>query len=238
MGTALVASVGIPTIETGEIALRLGVAGALSAAIGLERELRERAAGLRTHMMVGLGAALFTLISAYGFSGFFEGGAESVVRADPTRIAAQIVTGIGFLGAGAIIRNGLSVRGLTTAATLWIVAAIGLCAGAGFYTGAVIATVLALVGLGPMRVVERWIITRTRSEHTTLVVTLAPGTPSSRVLRAAERAGCIVQSITARDGEDARHLRIETDLPPGTDLDAACDAISAVEGVQEVTWET
>ena len=104
-------------------------------AIGLERELRDRAAGLRTHMLVGVGAALFTIVSAYGWSDF-EFSARSGVVFDPTRIAAQIVTGIGFLGAGAIIRQGLTVRGLTTAASLWIVAAIGMAAGAGFYSAA------------------------------------------------------------------------------------------------------
>ena len=88
-----------------------------------ERELREREAGLRTHLLVSLGSALFTIVSAYGFHAFLASG-QSVVRADPTRIAAQIVTGIGFLGAGAIIRQGLSIRGLTTAATLWVVAAV------------------------------------------------------------------------------------------------------------------
>ena len=82
-------------------------------------------------MLVSLGSALFTLVSAYGFRDFLVDGG-SIVRADPTRIAAQIVTGIGFLGAGAIIRQGLAVRGLTTAATLWIVAAIGIAAGAGY----------------------------------------------------------------------------------------------------------
>ena len=105
----------------------------LGGAIGLERELREREAGLRTHLLVCLGSALFTIVSAYGFHDFLVNGG-TLVRTDPTRIAAQIVTGIGFLGAGAIIRQGLSVRGLTTAATLWLVAAIGMASGAGYYS--------------------------------------------------------------------------------------------------------
>src|SRR4051794_35734840 len=105
--------------------LRLSVAALLGGAIGMERELRERGAGLRTHLVVCVGSALFTLVSAYGFTGF---------RVDPTRISAQIVSGIGFLGAGAIIRQGLSFRGLTTAATLWLVAAIGMASGAGYYS--------------------------------------------------------------------------------------------------------
>src|ERR671927_1055051 len=96
----------LPTLDWWEVLLRLALAAALGAAIGLERELREREAGLRTHLLVSLGSALFTIVSAYGFHAFLASGAN-VVRADPTRIAAQIVTGIGFLGAGAIIRQGL-----------------------------------------------------------------------------------------------------------------------------------
>src|ERR1051325_5829644 len=102
----------VPTLSWEEALLRLARAAALGAAIGLERELREREAGLRTHLLVSLGSPVFTIVSAHGFHAFLASG-SSVVRADPTRIAAQIVTGIGFLGAGAIIRQGLSVRGLT-----------------------------------------------------------------------------------------------------------------------------
>src|SRR4051794_9609629 len=140
----------IPSLSWPEALLRVLVAAALGGAVGLERELRDREAGFRTHMLVAVGSALFTLVSAYGFRDFLVHGG-SVVRADPTRIAAQIVTGIGFLGAGAIIRQGLSIRGLTTAATLWVVAAIGLAAGAGYYSAAVITTLLALFSLGPLR---------------------------------------------------------------------------------------
>src|SRR2546421_6026137 len=134
----------LPTLSSWEVLLRVGLAAALGGVLGLERELREREAGLRTHLLVSVGSALFTIVSAYGFREFLNSG-ESVVRADPTRIAAQIVTGIGFLGAGAIIRQGLSIRGLTTAATLWVVAAIGMAAGAGYYSGAVVTTWLVIV---------------------------------------------------------------------------------------------
>src|SRR5206468_3574291 len=142
-----------------ELLLRLAAAAGLGGAIGFERELREREAGLRTHMLVATGSALFTIASAYGFREFLVNGG-SVVRADPTRIAAQIVTGIGFLGAGAIIRQGLSVRGLTTAATLWVVAAIGLTTGAGYYSAAVITTAIALFSLWPLRIFAHVVISR------------------------------------------------------------------------------
>ncbi|HEY3069710.1 MAG TPA: MgtC/SapB family protein, partial [Gaiellaceae bacterium] len=171
----------IPDISLGEVALRLVVAAALTGAVGLEREFRERAAGLRTHIMVGVGSALFTLVSAYGFNAFLESGA-SVVRADPSRIAAQIVTGIGFLGAGAILRQGLSIRGLTTAAGLWVAAAIGMAVGAGYYSAALLGTGVVLVGLGPLRLVEDWVMTRRRREAGSLEIDLRPDQPLAPVL--------------------------------------------------------
>src|SRR5207248_7668980 len=140
---------------------------------------REREAGLRTHMLVAIGSALFTIVSAYGFHEFLTSGAN-VVRADPTRIAAQIVTGIGFLGAGAIIRQGLSVRGLTTAATLWVVAAVGLAAGAGYYSGAVVTTVPVLLALYPLRILAYQILRRFRAEEGRMVVELPAGPAPGR----------------------------------------------------------
>src|SRR3954464_12313231 len=161
MLAALVHTLGWP-----HILLRLGVAAVLGGAIGLERELRERGAGLRTHTVVCVGSALFTLVSAYAFVG---------PRVDPTRVAAQIVSGIGFLGAGAIIRQGLSVRGLTTAATLWLVAAIGMASGAGYYQAAVIATVGAIFTLGPLRIVAYKVMIRFRPALNRLLVQVPAG---------------------------------------------------------------
>lgn len=116
----------------------------LGGLIGLEREVSNHAAGFRTHILVCIGAALIMLLSIYGFSDFVN---EINVRIDPSRLAAQVISGIGFLGAGTILRNGLSISGLTTAASLWVTAGIGLSAGAGFYKGALVATFLVLVCL-------------------------------------------------------------------------------------------
>src|SRR5213594_4248412 len=171
MIAAVVAS-SIPSLSWAEVLGRVALAAALGAVLGLERELREREAGLRTHLLVSVGSALFTIVSAYGFREFLTSGAN-VVRADPTRIAAQIVTGIGFLGAGAIIRQGLSIRGLTTAATLWVVAAVGLAAGAGYYSGAVITTAIVLIALWPLRVMAFKILSRFRPEENRLVIELS-----------------------------------------------------------------
>jgi putative Mg2+ transporter-C (MgtC) family protein len=115
----------------------LGVALLLSAAIGLEREIRQKDAGLRTHTLVGIGAALFMLISKYGFTDVLE---QRLIVLDPSRVAAQIVSGIGFLGAGLIFVRRDSVRGLTTAASIWVTAAIGAAAGAGLMILAAVTT--------------------------------------------------------------------------------------------------
>jgi putative Mg2+ transporter-C (MgtC) family protein len=124
----------------------LGLALVLSGAIGLEREVRQKHAGLRTHTLVGVGAALFMLISKYGFTDVLE---PRLVVLDPSRVAAQIVTGVGFLGAGLIFVRGDSVRGLTTAASIWVTAAIGSASGAGLPVLAVLTTgIYFLVVLG------------------------------------------------------------------------------------------
>ena len=119
------------------LAVRLAMGLVLGAVIGFERELQRQPAGFRTHSLVALGAALFTVVSGYGF-----GGGDNV---DPTRIAAQIVSGIGFIGAGTILQYRGHIRGLTTAASLWAVAAIGMAAGAGLFITALIGTALILV---------------------------------------------------------------------------------------------
>jgi putative Mg2+ transporter-C (MgtC) family protein len=171
----------IPNLTWPHVLLRLSVAAGLGGAIGFERELRERQAGLRTHLVVCLGSALFTIVSAYGFHEFLTGGGN-IVRTDPTRIAAQIVTGIGFLGAGAIIREGLSVRGLTTAATLWVVAAIGMACGAGYYWPAAGATLLTILALWPLRILAYRTIERIKPEENRVTIELKEGQPVAPLL--------------------------------------------------------
>jgi putative Mg2+ transporter-C (MgtC) family protein len=130
-----------------DLALRLVIAAALGGAIGLERDLHGRPAGLRTHALVSLGAALFTILSFIAAGALNWDGSAGTGIHDPGRIAAQIVTGIGFLGAGTILKSQFSIRGLTTASCLWLVAAIGMCCGVGLYCLAMFATGLALVFL-------------------------------------------------------------------------------------------
>jgi putative Mg2+ transporter-C (MgtC) family protein len=173
------------------------VAAGLGAAVGLERELGAQAAGLRTHMLVSLGAAVFTLAGTE-FAG-----------TDPTRVAAQVVTGIGFLGGGAILREGATVRGLTTAASLWVTAAIGLAVGLRAWFAAATATGLALAVLWLVKVVERELLPRRRTLEITL--TLQAGAaldtveqearaivPRSRVLRVSYAASGQALVLTAQ----------------------------------------
>jgi len=135
------------TITYGEIALRLLLSFILGGIVGYERETQQRAAGFRTHILVCMGSALIMLVSAYGFVAMTGEG----VTIDPTRIAAQVVTGVGFLGAGTILRHGSTITGLTTAASLWVVSGIGLAVGIGFYAGALLSTLMVLVSLFLLR---------------------------------------------------------------------------------------
>jgi putative Mg2+ transporter-C (MgtC) family protein len=135
-----------------ELSARLVVAAGLGAIIGLEREIHGHPAGIRTHMLVALGSAIFTIMSIHGF-----GQDTDPTRVDPTRIAAQIVSGIGFLGAGAILKDGIVIRGLTTAASLWATSAVGLGAGAGEYVVALVGAAIIVVSLWPINaLVERF----------------------------------------------------------------------------------
>lgn len=144
-------------IGNGTVALRILIAAGLGMAIGIERELRDQWAGLRTHILVSLGACLFSLMSAIGFETFLGGSSQVGANADVTRIASQVVVGIGFIGGGTILRQGANVRGLTTAATLWVTAAIGLAVAAGAYFAATLSTVVAVVTLAGFKPLSAWI---------------------------------------------------------------------------------
>ena len=218
----------IPTVNDWHVTLRLGLAAVLGGAIGVERELRDREAGIRTHLLVSLGSALFTLVSAYGFHQFLASG-DAVVRADPTRIAAQIVTGIGFLGAGAIIREGLSVRGLTTAATLWVVAAIGMACGAGWYGPALITTLLTILALGPLRIAAYKWMNRLKPEENRLTVELKEGQAVGPFLAQLDD----IQHFELTEELDRRVLQLEV---PGIDEELVA-RVSELDYVIGVRWQ-
>jgi len=215
-----------PTLGHWELTLRLLLAVGLGGIVGIERELREHEAGFRTHVLVALGSAIFTLVGAYGFDDFAR------QNVDPTRIAAQIVTGIGFLGAGAIIRDGLSVRGLTTAANLWAVAAIGVCCGAGYYLAALIGTAIALVALYPLRIAADMTIDRWRHAGSRVVLDVEPG-GLSNVLEAISQQNRRIYRFEVQHEGDRRRVTFDLDR-----VDAQFVAnLAEVHGVSDVGWE-
>ena len=220
----------IPSLTWEQELLRVAVAAGLGGAVGLERELREREAGFRTHLLVSVGSCLFTLVSAYGFSEF---AGNSI---DPTRIAAQIVTGVGFLGAGAIIRQGFSVRGLTTAATLWVVAAIGMASGAGYYSAAVITTALVLFSLWPLRIIAFRTMTRFRPETDRLLAQLSTGESPAPLIERVEALGGQVQALEVGHEADRRTVLMDVTLPPKADPPAIVAQLSELDHVLEVRW--
>jgi len=174
------------TIEWNFI-VRLLVAGALGGLIGFEREFRAKEAGLRTHFIVALGSALFMLISQYAFSGRF----------DASRVAAQVVSGIGFIGAGVIIFQKNAVRGVTTAAGLWVAAAIGLASGAGMYDIAIAATLLTIICLETMH-----IITKTYGDrHMIVTIYQVESGEVTHLLEALKKGGADINSFSLADGK-------------------------------------
>ncbi|WP_425060897.1 Protein SapB [Sporomusa carbonis] len=152
-----------------DIILRLVISAILGGLIGLERESLERPAGLRTHILVCIGSSLMMIVSIYGFAGY-----ESVSK-DPGRIAAQVVSGIGFLGAGTILREGLTVKGLTTAASLWVVAGIGLAIGCGLFFAGIAVTALVFLTLVLFGQMERRHLSSKYYDRIKMVVRDQPG---------------------------------------------------------------
>jgi putative Mg2+ transporter-C (MgtC) family protein len=213
-----------------DLALRLLVASILGAAIGLEREIHEHPAGMRTHLLVCLGSAVFTEMSASGFGALVETGQATNV--DPTRIAAQIVSGIGFLGAGAILKYGTSVRGLTTAASLWVTAAVGLAVGGGDYIIGLVGTAIAIFSLWPLNVVvERLRLGQGGSKRLRVIVDdLQALSEISGHLSAnkVEISGIQTQKLGKRRFEIDLDLRV----PSGAAIQKVYAAIAGMAGVE------
>ncbi|EMY34617.1 MgtC/SapB transporter [Arthrobacter crystallopoietes BAB-32] len=211
----------------------LVLAFVLSAVVGMERESRLKSAGLRTHTLVGLGSALFTLVSAYGFAHVL--GSDVVL--DPSRIAAQIVTGIGFLGAGVIFVRQHAVSGLTTAASIWMTAAIGMACGAGMPLIAVAATVLHLATVVMLKTVGRWISPGDKVRDFTVEVRDLEGVLQQVVDCAAELGFDAALSRTRRsrlDGEALLQADLRIQHAAGS-LDELVKGLSALEPVMTVT---
>ncbi len=202
-------------------AARLLLAALLGALVGLEREIHDHPAGMRTHLLVSLGSAAFTVLSIAAFA---------APGADPGRIAAQIVSGIGFLGAGAILKEGATIRGLTTAASLWATAAVGMAAGSGAWLIGVTVTVIAIVSLWPLRLITDRI---GRDQHR-VRMRLAAADPSAlaRVVEVVTESGGRVAHL-ATNGDQGDRLSVELEfLSHDVERGAALMAVvAAIDGV-------
>lgn len=206
-------------------ATRLIVAAGLGMVVGLERERHEHPAGMRTHMLVALGSAAFTILSIEAFAG---------PDGDRGRVAAQIVAGIGFLGAGAILKEGATVRGLTTAASLWAVAAIGMAVGVGAWGVGVVVTVIVVFSLWPLRVVaERYVGHEQHRVRFTLSSDAAEGL--GRVIEAvSDHGGTIAHLATSHAPGGGLVIELEVKTSTSTDGAALTVAIADLDGVELV----
>jgi putative Mg2+ transporter-C (MgtC) family protein len=207
---------------------RLLLAAILGAVIGIEREVHDHPAGMRTHMLVAVGCALFTELSIYGFLG----GVPGTAAVDPTRLAAQVVSGIGFLGAGAILKYGASIRGLTTAASLWATAAIGIAAGTGQVILGLVGTAIVLFSLWPLARVARAL--RLRHGQALRVRVLVRRLESlSDISGRLQEIRVPIEGVHA-ERRDAEHLELELDLRlrSGVHHDVVLTTIGSVPDVE------
>jgi len=206
-----------------DLMLRLFAALVLGALIGLERERQERAAGLRTVTMVSLGSCLFTIVGAYGFG-----------HTDPSRVAAQIVTGIGFLGAGTIFLRKDLVRGLTTAATIWATAAIGMAAGTAQYFEAFFTTLLVLAVLMVLKPIERRFFRRP-AEATVSLVMPRSDDELERIRGALGAIGAFLLSLRIHElPDDQDRLEMDVALPAQRRTSDLVRQLRSVEGVRQI----
>ena len=219
-----------PEIALWEGLLRLLVAAVLAGAIGVERELREQEAGLRTHMLVCVGATMFMLVGVYAWSDMRLGNQIGVV-VDPSRVASYVVSGIGFLGAGAIIKHGINVRGLTTAASLWVVASIGVAVGVGMYPFAVATTLLVIVALWPLSQLKR-VIKGKADEPRRLAVVLESGASVVPVLAAIEENGFELGSVEVEESDDHRSVDVVITTAADASLGGLLDDVGLLQGVR------
>lgn len=216
-------------ISYGELILRLVLSTVLGGIIGLEREVGNRPAGLRTHILVCIGATLVMLVSKYGFEN----------NSDPARLAAQVVSGIGFLGAGTILRTGNTIQGLTTAASLWVCAGIGLAIGSGFYLGAVASTIIVLLSLVIFVHVENvefikkkrrfTIIAR---ERTRLIGDIGTFFGNNNI---------IIKKfvLSPHDGEDDNliEINLSVDIKSDEELNRVVGLLYNIDGIEKITLE-
>jgi putative Mg2+ transporter-C (MgtC) family protein len=228
-------------ISNGHLVIRLLLSVLLGGLVGFERERTNHAAGLRTHTLVCLGSCLLMILSMYGFANFAN---EPNVRLDPSRLAAQVITGVGFLGAGTILYTGKLITGLTTAASIWVVMAVGLTVGAGFYLPAVLSAGMVLLILWGLSIVEKRYVNHRR--HCTFAVTTEAQTPrieSFQSLLNQYGAKLVkVQFADVKDADSVNDIRVQlvmitVILPHRDQLIAIAGEFNRMDGVKSVTAE-
>jgi putative Mg2+ transporter-C (MgtC) family protein len=214
-----------------EILARLLLAVLLGGFIGYEREHTNRPAGFRTHILVCAGAALVMVTSEYMVRKY------SIAAVDPARLGAQVISGIGFLGAGTIIRDGVNVRGLTTAASLWAVSCVGLAVGSGFYLGAVVATILVFITLISLKKAERRFSRRNRY-RTIIIESVDASGQVGMVTGLLEKSNIEIRNIQLYKGKDnTRRIKLLVKLPGGSLDPQTLNDLQSIDGVSEVYEE-
>lgn len=222
----------------GEMVMRLLLAAVLGGIVGMERGSGDRPAGFRTHILVCAGSALIMLVSMYGFEGFEKVPFEYPKNRDSARIAAQVVSGIGFLGAGTILHEGITVRGLTTAASLWMISAIGLAAGAGMYSISVAATIITFMTLTTFHSVEKRFAAASSKSDKKYIRVVASNTPGlvAQVAAFLTQSGIKVKTINVQNSSSNDKVVIELYLRFNKELDLGIimDGLQQIEGVRSI----
>ena len=216
----------------GEIALKLITSIMMGGIIGLERESINRAAGIRTHILVCVGSTLTMLVSIYIFQQF-----KGMTGIDPGRIAAQVISGIGFLGAGTIIREGVTVKGLTTAASLWTVAAIGLAIGSGFYLAAILVTFLTIVTLISFSKIENYIVQRQYLERISLIIDDKPGQIGKIGSILGDMNVNIKNLKMMESSDDKLSIILLVRMPPYLKINDLISKLSQIRGIYDINEE-
>lgn len=215
-----------------DLAIRILLAALLGGGIGLERELSGQSAGLRTHITISLGAALFAIASAYSFTEFIQPRAETNYQVDVTRIASTIVTGVGFLGGGVILKHGGTVSGLTTAASIWVTGAVGLTVGLGSFFIAAFTTFVLLLVLAGLRAPRRWLQQHAVARESVEIELTAGADAGEIVNMVFALPGISVKGISIHDGESGTRT-IRADLK-GTNLQARLATLAGRDDVIDI----
>ncbi|SFQ17259.1 MgtC/SapB family protein [Salibacterium halotolerans] len=218
------------------IMVRILSAAVLAGLIGAEREYKKHPAGFRTHLLVGTGACLAMVMALFGFQPYLEENPD-ISAYDPSRLASYVISGVGFLGAGTIIVQGVSVKGLTTAASIWVVASIGLAAGAGMYFAALLTTIVVLLSLLFLHNIER-LFQHTSTRKKVEVTVGTHHTSLSNIIKIFEEQNILVKNITGSTEHEAQEQNIsfvfDIESPPDKNTADLYDQLIRMEGVQKV----